>query len=162
MFQTCKKTPFAVFETDVIQLCLIIWLIPTLKQLLLSVSSSALRLCGKVGWSTSFEKTHSSHNRATPTKMMLYKHALELYTVHNSEDMNEDWIDLNQQQNFNGRVQCVQIFDKSRIRVGRNILMNRLSIISDKINYDWLNLTRSSYKTKCKGLFLSWMNEMVN
>ena len=49
--------------------------------------------------------------------MMLCKHALELYTAYNGEEMNEDWIDLNQQQNFNGRVQRVQTFDKSRIRV---------------------------------------------
>ena len=52
-------------------------------------------------------------------KMMLYKHALELYSVYNSEEMNDDWMDLNHQQNFNGRIQCVQIVDKSRLRVGR-------------------------------------------
>ena len=58
-------------------------------------------------------------------KMMLYKHALELYSVYNSEEMNDDWMDLNHQQNFNRRIQCVQIIDKSRLRVGRNVLMNR-------------------------------------
>ena len=90
---------------------------------------------------------------------MLCKHALELYTAYNGEEMNEDWIDLNQQQNFNGRVQRVQIFDKSRIRVWRNILMNRLLIISDKINYDWLNLTKSSYKINARDCsYHEWTN----
>ena len=118
----------------------IFWLIPALgvalKQLLLSVPISALRLCGKVGWSTSFEKIHSIYKRATPMKLMLYKHALELYYVYNGEEMNDNWMNLNHQQNCNGRIQCVQIIDKSSLRVGRNVSMNRLSIISNRIDYD--------------------------
>ena len=37
-----------------------------------------------------------------PAKMMNYKHALELNRLYNSNDQNDDWIDLNVQQNFNG------------------------------------------------------------
>ena len=128
---------------------------PALKQHLLAASSAALRLCGKVDWSTSYEKTHEIHKRATPAKMMKYRHALELYNVYNSEDMNTDWIDLNMQQNFNGRNDYVHIVDHSRVRVGKNLLMNRLSLINDSINYDWLNLSKDTYKIKCKEKFLS-------
>ena len=84
--------------------------------------------------------------------MMKYRHALELY---NSEDMNTDWIDLNMQQNFNGRNDYVHIVDHSRVRVGKNLLMNRLSLINDSINYEWLNLSKGTYRIKCKDKFLS-------
>ena len=87
--------------------------------------------------------------------MMKYRHALELYNVYNSEDMNTDWIDLNMQQNFNGRNDYVHIVDHSRVRVGKDLLMNRLSLINDSINYDWLNLSKDTYKIKCKEKFLS-------
>ena len=55
--------------------------------------------------------------------------------------MNTDWIDLNMQQNFNGRNDYVHIVDHSRVRVGKN--------------YDWLNLSKDTYKIKCKDKFLS-------
>ena len=87
--------------------------------------------------------------------MMKYKHALELYNVYNSEDMNTDWIHLNMQQNFNGRIDYVHIVDHSRVRVGKNNLMNRLSLINDSINYEWLNLSKDTYKIKCKEKILS-------
>ena len=69
--------------------------------------------------------------------------------------MNTHWIDLNVQQNFNGRNDYVHIVDHSRVRVGKNILMNRLSLINDSINYEWLNLSKDTYKIKFKEKILS-------
>ena len=69
-----------------------------------------------------------------------------------------DWVDLTLQQNFNGRVENVQIIDISRMRVGKNILTNRLSVINNKIDYKWLNLSKDTFKIKCKDLFLRWTN----
>ena len=68
--------------------------------------------------------------------------------------MSDDWVDLNLQQNFNGRLENVQIFDNSRIRVGKNIMVNRLTIINNKVDYKMLNLSKDTYKLKCKSLFL--------
>ena len=68
--------------------------------------------------------------------------------------MSDDWVDLNLQQNFNGRLENVQIFDNSRIRVGKNIMMNRLTITNNKIDYKMPNLSKDTYKLKCKNLFL--------
>ena len=68
--------------------------------------------------------------------------------LYNSNDQNDDWIDLNVQQNFNGRNLKVQITDKSRIRIGKNLLTNRLTLIDKTIEYDWLNLTFDSFKVK--------------
>ena len=58
-----------------------------------------------------------------------------MYNLYNSDEMSLDWVDLNLQQNFNGRVENVQIIDISRMRVGKNILTNRLSVINKKIEY---------------------------
>ena len=48
-----------------------------------------------------------------------------------------DWMDLNWQQNFGNKQNFVQIVDKSRIKVGKNILVNRLPIINNKIEMNW-------------------------
>ena len=103
-----------------------------LKQHLLAASSSALRLCGKSDWTTSFERLHIIHERATPTQVMKYKHCLELYRLYNSEVMSDDWINLNMQQNFNDRSDKVKIVDKSRIKVGKNLLVKRLTVINNE------------------------------
>ena len=50
----------------------------------------------------------------------------------------------------------VHIVDHSRVRVGKNFLMSRLSLINDSINYEWLNLSKDTYKIKCKENILSW------
>ena len=48
-----------------------------------------------------------------------------------------DWMDLNWQQNFGNKQNFIQIVDKSRIKVGKNILVNRLPIINNKIEMNW-------------------------
>ena len=57
--------------------------------------------------------------------------------------------------NFNDRQKLVQITDESLTRIGKNILMNRLGILNNKIDYDWLNLSLNSFKIKCKKIFLT-------
>ena len=57
------------------------------------------------------------------------------------------------QQNFNGRNDYVHIVDHSRVRVGKNILMNRLSLINSSINYEWLNLSKDTYKSNVRKKF---------
>ena len=54
------------------------------------------------------------------------------------------------QQNFNNRMNHVQLIGKSKIKVGKNILANRLPTINGLIEYDWLNLSRDSFKVKAK------------
>ena len=87
--------------------------------------------------------------------MMKYRLSIQLFKLYNSEMMNDDWVDLNSQQNFNDRQKLVQITDESLTRIGKNILMNRLGILNNKIDYDWLNLSLNSFKIKCKKIFLT-------
>ena len=80
-----------------------IWHLPTLspeiKQLLLSASAHALKLTQKyVHPMQSFENIHKECNRATPEKMHLYKHALLLYKLYNTNLPHVNWIALNFQQ----------------------------------------------------------------
>ena len=88
-------------------------------------------------------------------KMMTYGHALQLYKVYNSEEWIEEWMDLIWQQNFNSRSNKVQIIDSSRNKVGKNKLINRLKIVSNKIEFAWLNQSFDTFKVRCKELFLS-------
>ena len=74
--------------------------------------------------------------------------------LHNSNSMSEDWIDLNVQQNFNGRNEHIQIFNNSNDKVGRNLLVNRFKNLSNKISYSWLNESLDTFKVKCKKLLL--------
>ena len=69
--------------------------------------------------------------------------------------VNDDWMDLNLQQNFNSRLLSVQINDFSNLKIGKNILMNKMGVLNNEINYSWLNLSLTSFKLKCKEIFLS-------
>ena len=69
--------------------------------------------------------------------------------------MNDDWIDMNTQQNFNTQNEKLHITDTSRLKIGINMICNRLKVLNDRINLDWLNLSLTSYKLKMKEIFLS-------
>ena len=69
--------------------------------------------------------------------------------------MNDDWIDMNTQQNFNTRNEKFHITDTSRLKIGINMICNRLKVLNDRINLDWLNLSLTSNKLKMKEIFLS-------
>ena len=87
--------------------------------------------------------------------MMFYKHSLQLHKLYNSDEPSEDWLDLNYQQNFNARQNNFQVVDTARLKVGRNILCNRLKLLNGKIDLDWLLFSYEKYKLKSKSIFLS-------
>ena len=86
--------------------------------------------------------------------MSTYKHALQLYKIFNSNTMSDDWISLNDQQNFNGRNEHLQIINKSNYKVGRNLLVNWFQSLNNKIDYSWFDDSFESFKVKCKNLIL--------
>ena len=103
----------------------------------------------------SFSQLHRTEKRAMPMDFAKYRLAIQLYKIYNGNSMDEDWIDMNVQQNFNARQEMFQINDFSRLLVGRNILPNRLTALNRQINLDWLNLSLTSFKLKLKDLFLT-------
>ena len=62
------------------------------------------------------------------------------------ESNSGDWLDLNHQQSFNDISLKVHIVDPSNSKIGKNLLMNRLSFINDQIEYDWLSLSNDGFK----------------
>ena len=77
-----------------------------------------------------------------------YRMAIQLYKTYNAVEMNEDWVDMNLQQNFNARNRIFQINDYSRLKIGRNILCNRLNELNNQVDLDWLNQSLISFKLK--------------
>ena len=83
------------------------------------------------------------HTRATPPKMMKYIHkkwwSTIMYYCYTNSTIRTQWI-------------------AARIKIGKNLLTNRLSIINDNKRFELLNSPFASFKLKCKQLFLSWKN----
>ena len=83
-----------------------------------------------------------------------YKHAIQLFKLYNSTNMSDDWVELNFQQNHNGRNEKLLIFTTSNYKVGQNLLVNRFKALNNKINLNCLNESLNSFKIKCKKLLL--------
>ena len=135
-----------------------IWNVPKLnsklKQDLLSASASALKICTpSYHMMMSFYELHYINNRATPTQMSQYKLALTMFTLFNKQEPTVDWVDLNFQQIFNQRNTTLNFVNTSNYKVGQNILCNRLTCLNNKIEQNWLNISKESFKIKCKNLF---------
>ena len=136
-----------------------IWLMPSisprLKQQLLSASANALRLLNNISdLRLSFDQLHNIHKRANPTKMMQYRLSIQLYKIYNATTVDEDWVDLNVQQSFNARTNTLHINDYSNLKVGKNIMMNRLGLLNFQIDLDLFNTSLNTFKIKMKRLFM--------
>ena len=56
-----------------------------------------------------------------------------MYKIYNSRNENNDWIELNFQQDVKDRENHVQINDVSKLRIGKNCIMNQLNCIKNKV-----------------------------
>ena len=103
-----------------------------------------------------YERMHDLLKRGKLQDMMKYRLSIQLYKLYNANNQmeNVNWMDLNLQQNFNDRNNFVQIFETSKIIIGRNTLVNRFKCLNNTIEYDWLNLSLDTFKVKCKLKFL--------
>ena len=128
---------------------------PRLKQLLLSASAKALKTCMRFNDRfESFEALHDRAHRATPARYSLYKHAQMLHKLYNAREPDIEWINLNFQHQFSMRQGHIIVAKTNNLRVGENIIVNRLSILNNKIPLEWLNLPYGAFKKKIKELFL--------
>ena len=136
-----------------------IWHLPnlknTLKQKLLSVSAKAIKSCMYYpDPMISFVNVHSMNRRALPKSIMLYKLAIQMFKVYNSNEYSWEWTMLNFNQILTSRQTMFTIISSNKRKVGINSLTNRLSAISGKIPLGWLNSSIESFKVKCKKLLL--------
>ena len=126
------------------------------KQQILSASGNALKILeNKSDIRISFLQRHRINNRATPMNFAKYKLAIQLFKIYNGTDTSDDWLDMNVQQNFSSRSNMFQINDYSNIRIGKNMISNRLNVLNNQISLGWLNQSLISYKLKLKELFLN-------
>ena len=131
-----------------------IWLLPKLNRILkanlLSSSANALKICTPYyDYTMSFNFLHTINERATPHKYMLYKHAIELHKLFNLQQPPLDWISLNFDQTTSRRQTHFTTSSTNNFKTGNNILSNRLSVLNNIINLEWLNLSINSFKIKC-------------
>ena len=102
---------------------------PALKQLLLSASAKALKVCMfKPDPMIFFIDLHKLNKRATPNQLLIYKHALLLFNVNNENQPSAKWLALNFNQILTSRQTDFQILKSNNYRVGLNITSNRLTV----------------------------------
>ena len=80
--------------------------------------------------------------------------AIQLHKLYNTNDQSLDWISLNFDQILTSRQTTFMISKTNKTKIGLNTMANRLSILNGRIPLSWLNATLSTYKVKCKKLFL--------
>ena len=51
--------------------------------------------------------------------------------------------------------------DQSNNKTGKNIKINGMTVINDKIEYDWFNLSTESYKIECKKNIHDLINQQL-
>ena len=131
-------------------------LAPYLKNLLLSASAKALKLCThSYTQEMSFIELHEINKRATPEQHCIYKHSLTLHHIYNNETPTMEWQNLNFNQAFSTRNDKFNCFDNSNYKVGKtNIMANRFTCLNNLIPLDWLNLDKTKFKLNCKAKFL--------
>ena len=88
--------------------------------------------------------------------MTKYKHALQLHKINNDSNMDENWIRLNFNQNFNQRLTKFITTDKSNYRIGKNLMANRLTFVNNSIELTDLNKSYNWFKIIMKKQFLTF------
>ena len=96
------------------------------------------------------------YGRATPDQMMNYKMALSLFRIYNCNFNSIEFVALNFNQIFTSRQMNFITTNNNRTKVGLNCLANCLYYINGQIHLTWLNLSYTTYKVKCKNIFLKW------
>ena len=97
---------------------------------------------------------HSISNRALPDQMLNYKHAIAMYKLFNHCQPETEFIQMNVQYNQNQRINHANFFLRQNYESGKNILLNRLSHLNDKIEKSWRDQSLNTFKVKCKKLLL--------
>ena len=74
------------------------------------------------------------NNRATPEKLMIYKHSLALYRHYNQvQKPTIEWCALNVNHILTSRQTMFKTMKANNLKVGLNALANRLYVLNEKI-----------------------------
>ena len=98
----------------------------------------------------SFERIHSVNYRATPEKLLMYKHSLALFKFYILNAPTIEWCALHFNQILTSRQTKFKIRKSNKLKVGLNALANRFFISNDQIPINWLEGGYETFKIKCK------------
>ena len=85
----------------------------------------------------------------------MYRHTVVCYKLVNEVFCDDEFMHLNFQLCDNERQVKMTFLRRQNYNVGKNILLNQMLILNNKIDKAWLQLSLNSLKIKCKELFLS-------
>ena len=142
-----------------------IWHLPgltlKLKKSLKLASANACKTCiprENVHLLTHTE-IHSQAKRALPENMCMYRHAIMLYKLMRKDLCDNELMWLNFQIIDNARSQRWSFITRQNYDVGKNTLLNRMHILNNLIDKNWISLELNTYKIKCKEKFLKTNGE---
>ena len=136
-----------------------IWLIPSLsailKRKLFSCSSRALRMIAGDDYDLfSFSELHCLFNRASPLEWSNYSNACTLYSVIQTKKPEMMWLKLQENFQINNRTDFFTFKKTNRTKIGLNSFINRIDFLTRQLCFNDFNLSKSTFKIKCKELFL--------
>ena len=118
-------------------------------------SANAIRSCNRnLMIFHTHTQIHTIAQRALPDQMLNYKHAISMYKLFNNCQPETEFVQMNFQYNQNQRTKHANFFQRQNYDSGKNILLNRLAHLNDKIEKSWLEQSLNTFKIKCKQLFL--------
>ena len=123
------------------------------------MSASALHCCSyNTGFDISFENLHKSLKKCTPTQIMHYQLALNLYRTLNLEvhELSFEVITVFEQLICTRRQSLFKIFRNSNTKIGFNTTANKLFYLNNKIGLEHLNLSLYCFKRLAKIMFLKY------
>ena len=132
-----------------------VWMTPSLtanlRSKLFSTSGKILSVI-EIG---SYRNLHKKFARATPEMWQDYELAVSFFDLVNTRQPVSDWqlLEINTLQNR--RSSRLHFTSTNRLRCGFNVLPNRLKTITNRIEREWLTLTKECYKQKCKKEFIT-------
>ena len=84
-----------------------------------------------------------------------YELAISLYDLNLTRLPSSDWQILQENTLQNRRSAKLHFTTSNNLRCGMNVLPNRLKTITNRIDANWLMLSRETYKQKCKKEFIT-------
>ena len=89
-----------------------------------------------------------------PYDVCLYRHAVMAFKQPKNNLCEDEFVQLNFQLVDKERISKINFIKRQNYDVGKNILLNRMHVLNNKIDENWLDLSLNSFKLKCKDLYL--------
>ena len=125
------------------------------NKMIKNASANALRIItNEINIYHTHTEIHQMTKRALPDQLIKYKHALMMHKLFRQCMPDIEFMHLNFQANLNQRLSHHTFVKTQNYTVGNNILLNRMQCLNNTITKAMTDESFTSYKLKCKELFL--------